>query len=343
MHISGKKSIEITSKNKMPLCENQLNKVKGVLSEIDSARKAIQYKHKIIKFGRETAEQSANELFKPIVTPLNKLVGNSSDKLIPPFSDKQQNENQLKKIYDSESESEDDFKSTITDTADLDRTINDHHSTLHPGEDDAISVEIHDAISPKINDENINSISLPSSVSDYLQIINSSDWDRAYGVRKLRDEYKIGDSIISISDSEIKVGDTKYPCTPGLMELLFKRIVNQDQVTDNDVAAYRKIILTTNAHCKHYTTFGAIRDPKSQKYLRYISKFQPLHSGKGLIPKYKTARKIKRPIDYVYWNDPNELVDRLRLLTAARSAGNTNHSNEILSIIEELREANIIY
>jgi hypothetical protein len=49
-----------------------------------------------------------------------------------------------------------------------------------------------------------------------------------------------------------------------------------------------------------------------------------------------------KPIDYVYWNDPNELVNRLRLLVASQSAGHTGHSNEIVSVIEELREANII-
>lgn len=43
-----------------------------------------------------------------------------------------------------------------------------------------------------------------------------------------------------------------------------------------------------------------------------------------------------------YWDDANELVDRLRLLVSSTSAGHTGHSNEIISIIEELREANLI-
>ncbi|XP_011688856.1 PREDICTED: uncharacterized protein K02A2.6-like [Wasmannia auropunctata] len=41
-------------------------------------------------------------------------------------------------------------------------------------------------------------------------------------------------------------------------------------------------------------------------------------------------------IDYVHWDDPNELVDRLRLLDASRRVRNNAHDNEILSIIEEL-------
>ena len=31
-------------------------------------------------------------------------------------------------------------------------------------------------------------------------------------------------------------------------------------------------------------------------------------------------------MDYVYWDDPNELVDRLRLLLAERSAGNPSYA-----------------
>jgi hypothetical protein len=47
-------------------------------------------------------------------------------------------------------------------------------------------------------------------------------------------------------------------------------------------------------------------------------------------------------IDYVYWDDPNELVDRLRLLMASTEAGNTSLNNEQLSIIKELIETGVI-
>lgn len=48
-------------------------------------------------------------------------------------------------------------------------------------------------------------------------------------------------------------------------------------------------------------------------------------------------------IVYEYYDDPNELCDRLRLLVSSKSAGNTNHDQEINSIIEELRERDIIF
>lgn len=47
-------------------------------------------------------------------------------------------------------------------------------------------------------------------------------------------------------------------------------------------------------------------------------------------------------IAYEYYDDPNELVDRLRLLVASKSSGNSNHAQEINSILEELRERKLI-
>jgi hypothetical protein len=44
----------------------------------------------------------------------------------------------------------------------------------------------------------------------------------------------------------------------------------------------------------------------------------------------------------VYYDDLNELVTRLNLLTYSQNAGNTGVNNEIISILEELRENNII-
>jgi len=71
---------------------------------------------------------------------------------------------------------------------------------------------------------------------------------------------------------------------------------------------------------------GQIKGNRSKKY-----------SGSGYV------RLQKIPPNYVHWDNVNELVERLQLLMASRAAGNNNHTNEILSIIEELREAKIIH
>lgn len=57
--------------------------------------------------------------------------------------------------------------------------------------------------------------------------------------------------------------------------------------------------------------------------------------GKSFIP-------YNSNIVYEYYDDPNELCDRMRLLTSSKTAGNTNHNQEINSILEELYERGII-
>lgn len=47
-------------------------------------------------------------------------------------------------------------------------------------------------------------------------------------------------------------------------------------------------------------------------------------------------------VAYVFYDDPNELCDRLRALLASRAAGNMNHVQEINSLIAELRESGYI-
>ncbi len=61
-------------------------------------------------------------------------------------------------------------------------------------------------------------------------------------------------------------------------------------------------------------------------------------SGTGFMKVIKGVRSLRG----FYWNDPNELAERLILLHASKAAGNTNVINEILAIEEELREAGII-
>lgn len=51
---------------------------------------------------------------------------------------------------------------------------------------------------------------------------------------------------------------------------------------------------------------------------------------------------VKNRIVYEYFDDPNELCDRLRLLISSKMAGNSNHMQEINSIVEELRELKCI-
>lgn len=183
-----------------------------------------------------------------------------------------------------------------------------------------------------------------------------------YGLRTRNGELKLGDDKITIQDDKTSghykfcVRAKKFTATPGLTSLLLE--VNPKYYTENDLKAYKDMLVYTNAHKKNFSAKETIRrDTSSTKYNRIISQLFPERSrrtpasssGAGMLfskkkkPQmdYKIAMKNAK-INYTYWDDPNELVDRLRLLLASTSAGHTGHNNEIISIVEELHEAKII-
>lgn len=110
---------------------------------------------------------------------------------------------------------------------------------------------------------------------------------------------------------------------------------------------------------QHYQRLVGI-PPEIEQPARRVTRSQSV-DGQQLLKNYveKKAKKGKGIVDttvkefhidgsgacknmFSYWNDPNELVQRLRLLISSTSVGHTGHQNEIVSIIEQLREVNII-
>ena len=174
--------------------------------------------------------------------------------------------------------------------------------------------------------------------------------DKIYGVRNEKGEFFIGNLPISFYTDKIKVNGVAYPKTTGLLELLIAKKPNENNIKPDDLENDCKILILSSAHKKKYDKNERIRAHNSNKFNNIIAPMFNITSKKlteelikgGSLLRYKIAKK-RTALDYVYWDDPNELVDRLQLLTAERSARNPSHVNEIHSIIEELREANYIY
>lgn len=178
-------------------------------------------------------------------------------------------------------------------------------------------------------------------------------FDFRYGVRYDPDhnELKIGNAPIQFDGKDLVINGLTYTGTPGLYELLFKK--QPLGFKESDKLNYLDIVKRTNANRRNYSEDEQIQGSTSDKYKNIISalNIQPLTARrpKSII---SIARKrlgsgmlnetSNNPIEYVRWDDPNELVNRLRLLVASQTAGHTGHANEIISIIEELREARII-
>ncbi|XP_070529942.1 uncharacterized protein [Cardiocondyla obscurior] len=164
--------------------------------------------------------------------------------------------------------------------------------------------------------------------------------DSVYGVYFNDNGTMIGNKRVDLDKNDnILIDGKKYPGTVGLYELIFMRFPDESSYTDTDKENYKSILMATNAHKRDYNSQNQVKSNKGHKYKNIIAPVLSKKIGQG-IPYAVTLNNNK--IDYVHWDDPNELVDRLRLLEASRYAGHNAHDNEILSIIEELREVGLI-
>lgn len=206
------------------------------------------------------------------------------------------------------------------------------------------------------SEEPLSNVSLDKE--DVLEIYDNMNIP--FGVRSESDKFMIGSTAVRFSTTRDKssnkifhvtVGNDKYLLTPGLRELLLRKKPNLLLVNKQDTLIYKNILNTTNVHKRDYDSSNQMKGDKGLKYKQVIKPLfyepciqtqqetnQNQKRGAGL-PKFKTYCENT---ELVYWDDPNELVERLKLLIASKTAGNTNLDNEIISIIEELAESKII-
>lgn len=207
-----------------------------------------------------------------------------------------------------------------------------------------------------ISFKTIESMSSPCGDDSSWSLSSEVLSDVPYGVRIERGKLMIGSARANIREDKISIGGNDYVKTDGLCELLLKKVPNMELVTERDLQAYKRILVETNAHRRDYDSNKPIKANRGQKYLHIIkplfklrklstssassavSTKEHMSEGAGLT----LNKQFKRNTDYIYWDDPNELVERLKLLIASKDAGNTGLDSEIISIIEELRENKII-
>ncbi|XP_044010206.1 uncharacterized protein LOC122853859 [Aphidius gifuensis] len=330
------------------------------LSEIEKVQDVIRKKHKLLKLEKDNIDEITNEHFKPVLEPLHQIskhmlstksmrspqLTDVTSLSLSPFkpSKKKPKSNIKKKMQLNPSVVLNETNDLISE--DLDSMSDDDHIINQSSSSSDNSV-----ISQSIEDDNETISNLTSDfhfdnpiINEYFKLINTTDWDRSYGVRKLKSGYSIGNGRIFVRENNLIIKDCEYPITLGLLELLLKKQPDETKIYSPDVENYKEIVLTTNAHRKLYESRSAIRNLNSTKYIRWIKLFgDSSRLGRGLLPKYMRTSKQNVKFDYVHWDDVNELVERLQLLVASRSACNQSHDNEILSIIEELREAQVIH
>lgn len=306
-------------------------------AQISRLREAIKRKYKSFKQGVDESDTQLEQQFKPLLTELRKTPKSEN------ISFKHEKEDENYDQFEFKPETYSSPKSS---------TILPKHFFLSEGNEDTFS-KVSDVTNVVSTDEGLESAS--QYVKDQFSHELTKEYmlklmkdvggkerviDHTYGPRFEGDVLMVGGKPLRFhDDGSIIIADTTYKPTPGLYDLLFKRLPNDEIYNNEDLKAYKDILVKTNAHKKNYKFRGNINRDPSLKYRQVISKLFPklLYSGKGLFLAKDTSQS-----DFTYWDDPNEIVDRLRLLLVSTETGNRSHKNEIINILEELREAGII-
>ncbi|KYN11453.1 hypothetical protein ALC57_16388 [Trachymyrmex cornetzi] len=317
--------------------------------------------------------------FQPIIDPLKQIVENTADSSKDPimtetiFSGEDEEPKPKRKrpsaLYDNPIQASTPVKSVLNRSKTVPPALNEMSEIPHPPDlsyDHVPSVEEIFEVTDEPLVTSIRHLLQTSEGQEKLQINYSPlgqkymkavlsdkkavNIDVVYGVYFSVEGSMLGDKplvyALSYLIDDIIIDGKRYDGTAGLYELIFMKFPNESICTDDDVHTYRSILLTTNAHRRGHSPSNQVMGSKGYKYKSIIA---PLVSDKKVgtginkradLPRTMTLNDNK--IDYIHWDDPNEIVDRLRLFEASRQAGYNGHDNEILSIIEELRVAGLI-
>lgn len=331
-------------------------KDENLMKEITNLRNVIKNKYNELRFGRVESEKQFETQFQPIIEPLRKLM---ETKPIEAVSG-------LAKVEPKKEEIDSQFfipkraSSPLID--EREDSSNEKTSLYEQTPVQFLRSEIVGETSGGSQDPDLSDILSTDqgleSASVFIDETYPHELTRKYMLKLMKDKaglktvidhtfgprfegniLMVGDKKLTFDeDGSIRVNDVSYGASEGLYELLFKRLPDEEKYNDNDLNSYKDILQKTNAHKKNYLYQSHINRDRSLKYRYVISKLFPkVLYGKGLL---YTKSNVSRDISY--WDNPNELCERLKLLIASTESGNNSHVNEILNIVEELREAKLI-
>ena len=107
--------------------------------------------------------------------------------------------------------------------------------------------------------------------SSYLN--NMRFLDEHYGIRRDGNTLMIGNSdVIAEEKGDITIGGYRFRSTNGLWELLVRKNVYSDVITNSDLKRYKDILDWNNARLVGYEPGGDIQISQKSKYTKVISK-----------------------------------------------------------------------
>ena len=232
-----------------------LKQEENVPNEIVKSREAIKRKYKQLRQDKTNVEKVLGETFKPIVSPLEKLVDAAEKKKavkLVAIEQKPSNVEELSSNNEDEEESQSDLDETVKA-----KRVDESFETAESEQGDN-------------DDEETESVK-----QSYLQTLENrpNSLDNIYGIRIEDYVLKIGDSPIHFTKTYVKVHIENYPKTTGLLQLLFMMQSDLEHIGSNDIENYRKIVKMTNAFRKNYSETQPLRKSKSYKYKDFIGPY----------------------------------------------------------------------
>jgi len=277
-----------------------------VLRQIVKARDSIRRKHLALKVGKEASQHVLKSAFKPVTTPLEKII----TKLEPP-----ERRNEVPTISESNETtnvsekneipnvSEKSFKRGVITSSTPVRSNLQASTSYTEDESDSTTFDatVLDLAPYEVNENDIQSyFKMFDNKSQLKQLENGRN-----GVRFKKGLFKIGNGTLGYKGNKILVNNEEYKATRGLLELLFKKIPASYMITPADEAAYGKILNDTSAFHLNFDSTKPTREDNNDKFFKYVAKH--ITKTGGSLPRYMITSTA--PINYVHWDDPNELVD----------------------------------
>jgi hypothetical protein len=137
----------------------------------------------------------------------------------------------------------------------------------------------------------------------YLDLSNT-------GLKVKNNAFYLGSLKVMFENDHIKVGETIYSVTPGLLELIFYKQPDRKTITSKDKTAYKQILIDTSAHKKFYSRHQSIAASRGVKYKSFIA---PLFAKDSTVEEGESSAEVSGSggTEFVHWwFDPNTLIDR---------------------------------
>lgn len=326
--------------------------------EIIKASNAIRKKHMALKLNRSQENAMLQKTFKPITEPLqniNVAIKDETKAIIEPLKDLSAKTESLEvplRAIDMKIES---IKQPLKELGESIRNMDASSITLSDSEmTEEEDLEPAAVVQPAhLQDVNLWD-GLDPMPKEYVMGFSKDvdgTFDTTYGITfdPVKHKIKLGNCHVSFEGEDLVIGGKKFKGSRGLYELVFKKV--PQGYTDSDLDLYGDIVLHTNIHRRKFDAGQQLRGNPSFKWsiISKVLELKQKKDGKYMKRKKKVSGRgmqliadTKMPYQYVYWDDVNELVNRLRILIGSQNAGSTSHHNEIVSLIEELREAGVI-